>query len=102
MKHLKTYEVTVGTLTIEFKKYIVIETKKSIDLYKINNEEYKCSLLAFYSKETKIMRQNIYNRSFFKITNVFNFNDNIVFQTDSEKDALEYMKIINDLNKYNI
>lgn len=102
MKHLKTYEVIVGRLQTEFKKYVVIETKKSIDLYEINNKEYKCSLLIYYSKVSKRMRDNVYNKIFFKITNIFNYEDNVILQSDDKEELLDYMKMIDNTNKFNI
>ena len=102
MKHLKTYEIKVGNLTDKFKNFIIIKDKNSINLYHIRNYNYTCSLLAHINNNTLKISKSLKNKQYFKITNVINWEDEILYQSNNFYKAVDRFDLLNNEKKYNI
>ena len=103
----KIFEELFGHFTGELKKYFIIKDRNIIHLYKADNDNYKCVLVGYYNLDSTASRiftkEEILKMDVeFYISKLLNFNDEFLYQTDELQDAIDYLSIIADAEKYNM
>ena len=106
--NFKIFEKLFGLFTEKLKKYIIIKDKRNIiHLYLIDNYTYKCKLLGYYNLDSKelqiftkedILKMNVN----LPIIKAIDFSDEFLYQTDELQDAINYLSILADTEKYNL
>ena len=114
MKHLKTFEsYTQLTEEIknwlkeyEFKKYLIFEAKLQFTIFEIikvedNNINLELKVLYSYNKRDKEFIKNSVNQKSYSY-NYSSILPNTIYQSDNLQDCIDFLKIKDDIEKYNL
>ena len=105
MKYLKTFE---NINEPEFKKYFVIKSHNKIqetyfvlEFVKIDEDStvYTNKLYTYNLNEDELKRNK---DQFYRFNNTDEIRNNVIYQTDDLKNAIDVVKSLNRVNTYNL